>query len=71
MWNNKDCLLLQSSEYKRFTAEFHFGRNFFAFLNTFYMAVFQKIADLGLKYRKRLIRKYLQRSDKVVTLQSS
>lgn len=48
MWNNKDCLLLQSSEYKRFTAEFHFGRNFFfAFLNTFYMTVFQKIADLG------------------------
>lgn len=47
MWNNKDCLLLQSSEYKRFTAEFHFGRNFFVFLNTFYMTVFQKIADFG------------------------
>lgn len=29
MWSNKDCLLLQQSEYKRFTAEFHLGRNFF------------------------------------------
>ena len=48
MWNNKDCLLLQSSEYKRFTAEFHFGRNFFLlFLNTFYMIGLQVFCDFG------------------------
>lgn len=49
MWNNKDCLLLQSSEYKRFTAEFHFGRIFFLFFEYVLYDCIPKDCGFGLK----------------------
>ena len=49
MWNNKDCLLLQSFEYKRFTAEFHFGRNFFCFFEYVLYDCIPKDCGFGLK----------------------